>query len=70
MFANRTAIDPEARTSVTHLGGWKLLKLVGCLALLGLSTASLVIHSEENGSFVVRMCMCITFVSFLSDLLF
>ncbi|KZP10469.1 hypothetical protein FIBSPDRAFT_801212, partial [Athelia psychrophila] len=62
MFTNRTAItDPEARISVTRPGGWKLLKLLGCLALLGLSIASLVIHSAEDGAFVARLSMCITF---------
>lgn len=68
MFNDRTAVtNPEARTSVMHPGRWKLLKLFGCLVLLFLSIASLVSHSREDGMFVARVSMCMTFVSCILD---
>lgn len=54
-------------TSSVHVGkaafAWKILRLIGCLALLGLSVASLVLDLRADKVSYTRVSLCITFVS-------
>ena len=67
VLSSKQAIaSPQTQTVETRYGAvfaWNILRLIGCIALFGLSVASLAIHSGEHGLLYARVCMCITFVS-------
>ncbi|KAF7967573.1 hypothetical protein HWV62_33777, partial [Athelia sp. TMB] len=56
---------PPVEVTETRHGAvfmWNVLRLVGCLALFGLSAASLAIHPGEQSLLYARVCICVTFV--------
>ncbi|KAF7967145.1 hypothetical protein HWV62_35674 [Athelia sp. TMB] len=64
LSSKRAPASPQTQTTETRYGAvfaWNILRLIGCLALFGLSITSLAIHFEEHDLLYVRLCMCITF---------
>ncbi|KAF7976802.1 hypothetical protein HWV62_5660 [Athelia sp. TMB] len=60
-----TTTKLPAEVNETRYGAvfiWNALRLVGCLALFGLSIASLAIHPGEHSLLYARVCICVTFV--------
>ncbi|KAF7972222.1 hypothetical protein HWV62_18618 [Athelia sp. TMB] len=64
LSSKRAPASPQTQTTETRYGAvfaCNILRLIGCLALFGLSIASLAIHFEEHDLLYVRLCMCVTF---------